>query len=120
MKKLTLTRQILLGLVLGIAVGWLAGPERAAYFRPFSQIFLRLVKMLIAPLIFSSLVAGIAGAGHPKVVGRMGLRALVYFEVVVKAIIAGSFTTRRNLRSGIRSPSAIGSSTAPMNSATPR
>ena len=83
--RLTLTRQILLGLALGILVGWVISathPEWAELFRPFSQIFLRLIKMLIAPLIFSSLVAGIAGAGHPKVVGRMGLRALVYFEVV--------------------------------------
>ena len=83
--RLTLTRQILLGLVLGILVGWLLSnthPEWAVFLRPFSLIFLRLIKMLIAPLIFASLVAGIAGAGHPKVVGRMGLRAILYFEVV--------------------------------------
>jgi proton glutamate symport protein len=83
--RLTLTRQILLGLVVGILVGWLLSathPAWAETLRPFSQIFLRLIKMLIAPLIFSSLVAGIAGAGHPRVVGRMGLRAMIYFEVV--------------------------------------
>ena len=83
--KLTLTRQILLGLVIGIALGWLVNsthPEWAKVFRPFSQIFLRLIKMIIAPLIFSSLVAGIAGAGHVKVVGRMALKAMIYFEVV--------------------------------------
>jgi proton glutamate symport protein len=82
MKKLTLTRQILLGLVLGVLVGWLVGPSGASYFRPFSGIFLRLVKMLIAPLIFSTLVAGVAGGGHVKVVGRMAVRAFLYFEVV--------------------------------------
>jgi len=85
MKKLTLTRQILLGLVLGVLFGWLVNrthPEWAAVFKPFSQIFLRLIKMIIAPLIFSSLVAGIAGAGHVKVVGRMALRAMIYFEIV--------------------------------------
>jgi proton glutamate symport protein len=87
MKKLTLTRQILLGLALGILAGWLAGPERAPIFRPFSGIFLRLVKMLIAPLIFSTLVAGIAGGGHVKVVGRMALRAFVYFEIVTTLAI---------------------------------
>jgi proton glutamate symport protein len=86
-KKLTLTRQILIGLALGIFVGWLAGPERAAFFRPFSGIFLRLVKMLIAPLIFSTLVAGIAGGGHVKVVGRMAVRAFVYFEIVTTIAI---------------------------------
>jgi proton glutamate symport protein len=87
MKKLTLTRQIMLGLVLGIAVGWLVGPSHAAVFRPFSQIFLRLVKMLIAPLIFSTLVAGVAGGGHIKVVGRMAFRAFVYFEIVTTIAI---------------------------------
>ena len=80
--KLTLTRQILIGLALGILAGWLTGPAGAPYFRPFSQLFLRLVKMLIAPLIFSTLVAGIAGGGHLKTVGRMAVKAIVYFEVV--------------------------------------
>ena len=85
--RLTLTRQILLGLVLGILTGWLVGPERAQVFRPFSLIFLRLVKVLIAPLIFSTLVAGIAGGGHVKVVGRMAVRAFIYFEVVTTIAI---------------------------------
>jgi Na+/H+-dicarboxylate symporter len=88
MKKLTLTRQIMIGLVLGIVVGHLVGPQHAAFFRPFSVIFLRLVKVLIAPLIFSTLVAGIAGAGHLKVVGRMAVRAFIYFEVVTTIAIA--------------------------------
>ena len=82
---LTLTQQIILGLVIGIAAGALVSnthPEWAKYFNPFSQLFLRLIKMIIAPLIFGTLVAGIAGAGHAKAVGRMGLRAMIYFEVV--------------------------------------
>jgi proton glutamate symport protein len=87
-KKLTLTRQILIGLLLGIGAGWLAGPAHAQVFRPFGLIFLRLVKMLLAPLIFSTLVAGIAGGGHAKVVGRMAVRALIYFEVVTTLAIA--------------------------------
>ena len=84
-RGITLTQQILIGLVIGILAGWLVSaknPEWAVYFRPFSQIFLRMIKMIIAPLIFTTLVAGIAGAGHVKVVGRMGLRAIIYFEVV--------------------------------------
>ena len=84
-RGLTLTQQIILGLVLGIAAGALisnTNPEWAKYFNPFSQLFLRLIKMIIAPLIFATLVAGIAGAGHVKTVGRMGLRAMIYFEVV--------------------------------------
>jgi proton glutamate symport protein len=84
-RGITLTQQILIGLVIGILAGWLVSiknPDWAVYFRPFSQIFLRMIKMIIAPLIFTTLVAGIAGAGHVKVVGRMGLRAIIYFEVV--------------------------------------
>lgn len=86
--RLTLTRQILIGLLLGILAGWLLGPSRAPYFRPFSVVFLRLVKMLIAPLIFSTLVAGVAGGGHARVVGRMAVKAIVYFEVVTTVAIA--------------------------------
>src|SRR5688500_1993679 len=84
-RGITLTQQILIGLVIGIVAGWLVSiknPEWAVYFRPFSHLFLRMIKMIIAPLIFTTLVAGIAGAGHVRVVGRMGLRAVVYFEVV--------------------------------------
>jgi proton glutamate symport protein len=92
-RGISLTQQILIGLVLGIIAGALVshlGPEHATLFRPFSQIFLRLIKMIIAPLIFASLVAGIAGAGHVKVVGRIGLRALIYFEVVTTlALVVG-------------------------------
>ncbi len=92
-RGLTLTQQIFLGLFLGILAGAFVEayhPGWAIYFRPFSQIFLRLIKMVIAPLIFATLVAGIAGAGHFKVVGRMGLRAIIYFEVVTTlALVIG-------------------------------
>jgi proton glutamate symport protein len=101
MKKLTLTRQILLGLVLGIVVGHFAGPERAQVFRPFSIIFLKLVKLLIAPLIFSTLVAGVAGAGHVKVVGRMAVRAFVYFEVVTTVAIGIGLVVVNLVRPGV-------------------
>jgi proton glutamate symport protein len=89
----TLTQQIFIGLALGIVAGWIVSeynPAAAAYFRPFSQVFLRMIKMIIAPLIFATLVAGIAGAGHVKVVGRMGLRAIIYFEIVTTiALVIG-------------------------------
>ena len=92
----TLTQQIMLGLVIGIVAGTLVSrtnPALAQYFNPFSQLFLRLIKMIIAPLIFSTLVAGIAGAGHVKAVGRMGLRAMIYFEVVTTlALLIGLLT----------------------------
>ena len=92
-KGITLTQQIFIGLALGIVAGAIVqqiDPAWSVYFRPFSQLFLRLIKMIIAPLIFATLVAGIAGAGHFKVVGRMGLRAIIYFEIVTTlALIIG-------------------------------
>jgi proton glutamate symport protein len=92
-RRITLTQQIFIGLALGIGLGALINntdPTWVAYVRPFSQLFLRLIKMIIAPLIFTTLVAGIAGAGHFKVVGRMGLRAIIYFEVVTTlALVIG-------------------------------
>lgn len=90
-RGLSLTQQIFVGLAAGILAGAFVEayhPTWAVYFRPFSQLFLRLIKMVIAPLIFATLVAGIAGAGHVRVVGRMGLRALIYFEVVTTLALA--------------------------------
>jgi proton glutamate symport protein len=90
-RGITLTQQIFIGLAIGIAVGAFVdyyNPAAAVYFRPFSQLFLRLIKMIIAPLLFATLVAGIAGAGHFKIVGRMGLRALIYFEIVTTIALA--------------------------------
>ncbi len=82
---LTLTQQIFVGLALGIVLGWVISvtdPSWADVVRPFGQIFIRMIKMVIAPLIFATLVAGIAGAGHAKAVGRIGLRSIIYFEIV--------------------------------------
>src|SRR6187200_621241 len=103
-KGLTLTQQIFIGLFLGIVVGAIVqqvNPAWAAYFRPFSQLFLRLIKMIIAPLIFATLVAGIAGAGHFKVVGRMGLRAIIYFEVVTTLALVIGLLAVNVMRPGI-------------------
>jgi proton glutamate symport protein len=100
----TLTQQILLGLVLGVAAGALLSrthPDWAGVFNPFSQLFLRLIKMIIAPLIFSTLVAGIAGAGHAKAVGRMGLRAIVYFEIVTTVALLIGLLAVNVLKPGV-------------------
>ena len=108
---LTLTQQIFVGLGIGIVVGWFVSeyhPAAAPYFRPFSQIFLRLIKMIIAPLIFATLVAGIAGAGHVKVVGRMGLRAIIYFEVVTTLALVIGLVAVNVMRPGRRRQPADG------------
>lgn len=83
---LSLAKQIVLGLVIGGLLGWLA-PEVGVQSYFLRNIFLNLVKSIIAPLIFSSIVTGIAGGGEFKKVGRMGAKALIYFEVVTTAAL---------------------------------
>jgi len=79
--KPSLTTQIFIGLIVGGVIGWLS-PDwgNKVYF--LRDIFLNLIKSIIAPLVFSTLVVGIAGGGDLKKVGRMGVKALLYFEVV--------------------------------------
>src|SRR6266705_2555226 len=79
--KISLTWKIMIGLVLGILLGYFR-PEWGTAVRPLSLLFLNLIKSIIAPLIFSTLVIGIAGTGDIKQVGRMGAKALIYFEIV--------------------------------------
>jgi proton glutamate symport protein len=77
----SLTTQILIGLVLGGLLGKVS-PEWGNKLYFLRDIFLNLIKSIIAPLIFSTLVVGIAGGGDLKKVGRMGAKALLYFEIV--------------------------------------
>ncbi len=89
MKQSKLTLLIFFALVLGVVVGCFA-PDFAQQMRPFAVIFLRMVKMIIAPLLFSTLVVGIAGHMNAKQLGTVGLKTLVYFEVVTTlALIIG-------------------------------
>jgi len=79
--RISLTWKIVIGLVLGILLGYLM-PEWGTALRPLSVLFLNLIKCIIAPLIFATLVVGIAGTGSIKQVGRIGLKSLIYFEIV--------------------------------------
>ena len=74
------TTQIFIGLAVGVLLGATA-PDVAVAIKPLADAFLRMIKMIIAPLLFSTLVVGIAGTGDMKAMGRIGLKALVYFEV---------------------------------------
>src|SRR5512134_427044 len=80
-KKSHLTLYIFIGMGIGLLVGAVF-PETGLAMRPLSVIFIRLIKSIIAPLIFATLVVGIAGHSDLKTVGRMGLKAIIYFEVV--------------------------------------
>jgi len=77
----SLTTSILVGMLVGAEIGhdW---PAVGVSLRVLSQIFLRLIKPIVAPLLFATLVVGIAGHADLKKVGRMGIKALIYFEVV--------------------------------------
>lgn len=89
LKRLTLTQMIFVGMAIGLFVGWM-WPDVAVTLKPLSTIFIRLIKSIIAPLIFATLVVGIAGHGNLKQVGRMGIKALVYFEIVTTmALVIG-------------------------------
>ncbi len=79
--RISLTAWIFIGMAAGLAVGILA-PSVAVQLAPLSNIFLRLIKSIIAPLIFAALVYGIAGAGDIKQMGRIGLKAIIYFEIL--------------------------------------
>jgi proton glutamate symport protein len=104
--KISLTWKIMIGLVLGIFLGWLIreldissgnhtvlGIETAtilSFVRALSTLFLNLIKSIIAPLIFATLVIGISGTGDIKQVGRIGAKSLIYFEIVTTlALVIG-------------------------------
>jgi proton glutamate symport protein len=74
------TTQIFIGLFIGIAVGYF-WPGFGVSVKPLADAFLRMIKMIIAPLLFSTLVVGIAGTGDLKAMGRIGLKAIIYFEI---------------------------------------
>ncbi len=84
-----LTLNIFIALVAGILIGWLF-PSFAVKFQPLGEIFLRMVKMIIAPLIFATLTVGIAGHGDVKNLGKIGLKTIIYFEIATTiALILG-------------------------------
>ena len=107
--KLSLAWQILIGLVLGIAIGAAlnhlgkatAGMEAKNWWedttwwisnvlQPAGDIFIRLIKMIVVPIVIASLIVGIAGVGDAKKLGRIGLKTIIYFEIVTTlAILVG-------------------------------
>ncbi|MCC6252114.1 MAG: cation:dicarboxylase symporter family transporter [Bacteroidia bacterium] len=80
-KKKSLTAWIFISMIIGIFVG-IDFPEIAKNSKVLSSIFLKLIKTIIAPLLFGTLVVGIAGHANLKQIGRMGIKSLIYFEIV--------------------------------------
>ena len=81
--------QVLVAIILGIALGYFE-PAYGAQLKPLGDAFIKLIKMLIAPIIFATVVSGIGGMGNLRQVGRVGIKALIYFEVVTTlALVIG-------------------------------
>ena len=90
--KISLASQILIGLFLGIVVGWVfyGNTDVQTYLQPIGDIFLNLIKMIVVPIIISTLIVGVAGTGDIKQLGRLGGKTLIYFEVITTvAIVVG-------------------------------
>jgi Na+/H+-dicarboxylate symporter len=101
---LSSTALIFYALIGGVVAGWIFPAEThpAAYetFRFLSKAFISLIKMLIVPLIFSTIVVGIGKTGDVKAVGRMGVKALVYFEIATTAALALGLTIAHVVQPG--------------------
>ncbi len=81
MKRLSLTAWIFIGMALGVVLG-VVQPNIAKQLGPAANVFLRLIRSIVAPLVFATLVAGIAGGGDLKRMGRIGAKAILFFEIV--------------------------------------
>src|ERR1700693_5446291 len=83
---LALWFQVLVAITLGVALGFF-NPPLAEKMKPLCDGFIKLIRMMIGPIIFCTVVTGIAGMGDMKKVGRVGIKALLYFEVVTTAAL---------------------------------
>ena len=87
-RRISLTQWIIISMIVGVLLGWLT-PGFAVALKPLSTIFLNMIKSLIAPLLFATLVVGIAGHGDDmKKVGKLAFRSIVYFEIVTTLALA--------------------------------
>jgi proton glutamate symport protein len=98
--QISLTTQIMMGLALGTLLGWMV-PEWGIKSYFLRDIFLNLIKSIIAPLIFSTIVVGVAGGGDLKKVGRMGIKSLLYFEAVTTAALFIGLAVVNWIRPGV-------------------
>ncbi|MED3788942.1 cation:dicarboxylase symporter family transporter [Peribacillus frigoritolerans] len=101
--KLSLASQIFIGLILGIIVGAIFyGNESAQNFlQPFGDIFLRMIKMIVVPIIVSSLIVAVAGVGDLKSVGKLGAKSISYFVVVTMIAIAVGLISANIIQPGV-------------------
>lgn len=91
--------QVLIGILLGILAGWLF-PSFQSTAKLISETFINMIKMVITPVIFFTIVSGIAGAGSLKKAGRVGLKAIIYFEIVTTLALVIGLVTANLVRPG--------------------
>jgi proton glutamate symport protein len=103
MKRISLTAWIFIGMAAGVLLGVVA-PGFAKQLGPVSAVFLRLIRSIVAPLIFATLVAGIAGSGGSKNMGRIGAKAILYFEIVTTLALFLGLAAVNLVRPGLGVP----------------
>jgi len=101
LRRISLTRWILISMVVGALVGWL-DPKLGADLKPLSTVFLRMIKTVVVPIIFGSLVVGIAGHGDDmRRVGRLALKSIIYFEIITTIALVVGLATVNLTRPGV-------------------
>jgi proton glutamate symport protein len=110
-KRPSLTAWIFIGMAVGVALG-IAAPEFARRLDPLSEVFLRLIRSIVAPLLFGTLVSGMAGAGDLTGMGRIGVKALIYFEVVTTVALFAGLGIVNLVQPGAGVPISVSNGTA--------
>jgi len=116
LRSRTLTQWIVVGMVAGTLLGWLA-PDAGVALKPLSTVFLRMIKSIVVPLVFSTLVLGVAGHGDDlRRVGRLALKSMVYFEGVTTLALAVGLLAVNVLRpgAGVQLPAPAAGGAAPV------
>ncbi|MEO8030800.1 MAG: dicarboxylate/amino acid:cation symporter [Gemmatimonadota bacterium] len=125
MRKIGLTGWILIATIIGVILGWLdhdvwTGFSLLSVFQPLSSIFLRMIKSIVVPLLFGSLVVGIAGHGDDlKQVGRLAIRSLLYFEVVTTMALAIGLIAVNLIKPGVGVSLAVSADEGKQFASTP-
>ncbi len=97
--KRPLWQQILIGMVVGIIIG-LIFKEQAAHLKPLGDLFIRLIKMLVVPLVLFTLISGVASLGDPAALGRIGAKAFALYLVTAALAISIGITAAETLKPG--------------------
>lgn len=101
--KLKLYHKIIIGLVAGFIAGIILG-DKAAYLKPIGDIFIRCLRLIVVPLILSTLITGVANVGDPKKIGSLGLKTIVYFIITTTMAVVIGIVIANIVQPGIGLP----------------